>query len=231
MDKCALTLNMDLKTYIQGAVLQSPGDIPSNLMVMVKGVAVLFTVINEEEFKLEYFKEGDVINHTLFLYQRPALLHMKCVTDCDILLLPYERVAYLREAHPESSLSRAVADVLAEGERQGFEHLYLDYIRKPLLRINGQQLPVVERRLENSRRLKNLGVRYLAGYRAKNQKPSIKDLLREAITKDKEKRKAMKLKLMQLMKNDEQEGDQAEPQVMTTTQTKDVHNSVAYVER
>lgn len=33
---------------------------------------------------------------------------MKCVTDCDILLLPFERVAYLREAHP--ALGKAVAD-------------------------------------------------------------------------------------------------------------------------
>lgn len=42
------------------------------MMIMVKGVALLFTTINDEEFKIEYFKEGDVINHTLFLYQRAA---------------------------------------------------------------------------------------------------------------------------------------------------------------
>jgi len=138
MDKNALIFNMELKTYIAGAVLQSPGDVPHHMMIMVKGVALLFTTINDEEFKIEYFKEGDVINHTLFLYQRPAQFPMKCVTDCDILLLPFERVAYLREAHAESSLSKAVAEALSEGERHGFEHLYLDYIRKPLLRSNGE---------------------------------------------------------------------------------------------
>jgi len=71
----------------------------------------------------------------------------------------------------------------------------------------------------------------LAGYRARNQKPSIKDLLREAILKDKEKRKALKLKLMQLMKQEDPDSKQAEPLIMTTTQAKDVHGSVTYVER
>ncbi len=89
MDKNALTFHMELKTYISGAVLQSPGDLPGHMMIIVKGVAVLYTMVGDEEFKIEYFKRGDIINHTLFLYQKPAVLNMKCVTDCDILLLAY----------------------------------------------------------------------------------------------------------------------------------------------
>ncbi len=53
--------------------------------------------------------------------------------------------------------------------------------------------------------MKNVGIFLLADYRKKNKKPSINEILMDVIMKDKEKRKAQKMKLMQLMKFDEQE--------------------------
>jgi hypothetical protein len=54
----------------------------------------------------------------------------------------------------------------------------------------------------------------LADYRTKNKKPSINEILQDVIQKDKEKRKADKQKLMQLMKQDEREERQLDVEIM-----------------
>ena len=47
----------------------------------------------------------------------------------------------------------------------------------------------IAKRHDNDRRMKNIGIYILADYRVKNKKPTIKEILRDAIQKDKEKRK------------------------------------------
>lgn len=68
-DKNALAFNFELKTFKKGALLQSPGSIPNSMMIIVKGIAEIYTTFGDREFKFEYLRQGDVINHTFFLYQ------------------------------------------------------------------------------------------------------------------------------------------------------------------
>ncbi len=55
---------------------------------------------------------------------------------------------------------------------------------------------------DNHRRLKNASLFLLMDYRERNKKQTMGEILQQVILKDKEKRKADKIKLMQLMKYD-----------------------------
>lgn len=38
-------------------------------MIIVKGLAEIYTSFGDNEFKIEYLRQGDILNHTLFLFQ------------------------------------------------------------------------------------------------------------------------------------------------------------------
>lgn len=63
-----MIFNFELKTYKKGALLQTPGDLTNMMMIIVKGIAEIYTTFAEDDFKIEYLKQGDILNHTLFLY-------------------------------------------------------------------------------------------------------------------------------------------------------------------
>jgi CRP-like cAMP-binding protein len=82
-------------------------------MILVKGIAEIFTTFGDSEFKIEYLRQGDIINHTLFLYQQPALLPIRCVINCEALILTYEKITMIRDSKTESSLNRELERILA----------------------------------------------------------------------------------------------------------------------
>ena len=95
----------------------------------------------------------------------------------------------LRETKVDSSLNKEFTKILAYGQKVGFDKLYLDYIRKPGNKSGAMTEEAIAKRHDNDRRMKNIGIYILADYRVKNKKPTIKEILRDAIQKDKEKRK------------------------------------------
>ena len=111
-DKNSLAFNFELKTFKKGAMLQSPGNVPNSVMILVKGIAEIYTTFNDSEFKIEYLRQGDIINHTLFLYQQPALLPIRCVINCEALMLTLDKVNMLKQSHSESSLNRELDKIL-----------------------------------------------------------------------------------------------------------------------
>ena len=87
------------------------------------------------------------------------------------------------------------------------------------------------RKLDNHRRMKNIGVYILADYRLRNKKPSINEILQDVIQKDKEKRKAQKLKLMQLMKFDDKKENKDDVEVLSKEQVQSIIDTVVSVEK
>ena len=131
-DKNAMAFNFELKTFKKGALIQSPGSVPSSMMILVKGIVEIFATFGgSQEMKIEYLRQGDVINHTLFLYQQPAFLPIRCMVNCEVLLLSIERIEMLKNTRPESSLTKEIDRMLQHGRDVGFDKLYLDYIKKP----------------------------------------------------------------------------------------------------
>jgi hypothetical protein len=61
-DKNVLAFNFELKTFKKGSMLQSPGSIPNSVMILVKGIAEIYTTFADSEFKIEYLRQGDIIN-------------------------------------------------------------------------------------------------------------------------------------------------------------------------
>jgi len=189
-DKNALVFNFELKTYKKGSMIQSPGNIPNSVMIIVKGIAEVYTNFGESEFKIEYLRQGDIINHTLFLYKKPASLPIRCVINCEALILTFDKVTMIKDSKPESSLNRELEKILANAHRVGFDKLFLDYIKKPRPTSEIGDEATLAKRNENHRKIKNIGIYYLADYRVKNKKPSINEILQDVILKDKENRKA-----------------------------------------
>ena len=85
------------------------------MMIIVKGIAEIYTTFEEDEFKIEYLKQGDILNHTLFLYEKPAFLPIKCIVDCDVLVLSTERVSIMRESKVDSSLNKECTKIVNYG--------------------------------------------------------------------------------------------------------------------
>ena len=61
-DQNSLIFNFEHNTFKKGALIQSPGDTPSHMMIMLKGIAEIYTTIGENEIRIEFFKQGDMIN-------------------------------------------------------------------------------------------------------------------------------------------------------------------------
>lgn len=211
--------------------MQSPGNIPNSVMILVKGIAEVFTTFNENEFKIDYLRQGDIINHTLFLYQQPALLPIRCVINCEALILTFDKVEMLRTAKTESSLNRELDKILINAERVGFDKLFLDYIKKPRPTNMEQDEMALAKSNENHRRIKNVCIYLLADYRANNKKPLINEILQDVIQKDKEKRKALKLKMMQLMKFDEKKENEEDTEVLAPAQAQEIYDTVNSIEK
>ena len=94
---------------------------------------------------------------------------------------------------------------MQNASKVGFDKLYLDYIRKPTKRNDLRDEVVLRKQYENDRKFKNAVIYSLTVFREKNKKPSINEILQDVIMKDKAQRKAEKMKLMQLMKSNEEE--------------------------
>jgi len=107
-----LAFNFELKTFKKGALLQSPGNIQNSLMIIVKGIAEVYTTFGDHEFKIEYFRQGDILNHSLFLFNIPALLPIRCVINVDVLMLSFDKVNILRKANIASSLNKEFDKIL-----------------------------------------------------------------------------------------------------------------------
>lgn len=71
-DKNALSFNFELTNIKKNTIIQNPGDIPKNMMLILKGVAEIYISLNDHEFTLEYLRPGDIINHNLFLLGKPV---------------------------------------------------------------------------------------------------------------------------------------------------------------
>lgn len=93
--------------------MQSLGSVPNSVMVIVKGIAEIFTTFGDSDFKIEYLREGDILNHTLFLYRQPALIPIRCITNVEVLHLSLETVNRLRVQKAESSLNKELDKIMS----------------------------------------------------------------------------------------------------------------------
>jgi hypothetical protein len=62
-----MIFNFEQKMFKKDALIQSIGVFLNSIMIMVRGIAEMYTTFGDNEFKIEYFGQGDIINYTLFL--------------------------------------------------------------------------------------------------------------------------------------------------------------------
>jgi CRP-like cAMP-binding protein len=190
------------------------GETIDNITFIIKGLVSIYTTVGANEFKLEYLRQSDIINHTLFTYQQPAFLSMKAITHCECLKLSFSKVKTLMNQRLDSSLSKAVNDIIDHGKRVGFNKLHLDYIRT--VSTPSAETPVS---LENHRRMKNLGVMILSCYRAEHQRPSISQIMQDVVAREKRRRKLNKTRLVQFINRHHHiQQEEQEEEVVTTQQ-------------
>eukprot|EP00347_Sterkiella_histriomuscorum_P003751 403363088 len=246
-DKNSLQFNFDQINFKKGDHLQRPGDIPKYMMIIQQGTAQIFTKFNSKaDFPIAYFRRGSVINHTLFLFEQPALLPIICLTEIQVLVISLEKVKYLRSKHENSSLNVELNQLEQKQSQIGFNKLYLDYVISPL--INQEDLHNVkvlnaigkrDKRSESTRQLKNAAIYLLADFREKNKKPQVNEILAKMIQERKDLIKAQKQQMGDLMnqqiskkkkqKNGEQ--DDKEPIVMQPKQVKEIQEFLKEIEK
>jgi hypothetical protein len=98
---------------------------------MLKGIAEIYTTISENDIRIEYLRQGDILNPHQFLLRDTARIPIRCVTDVEILQLGFEVINYLRQKRDESTLNREVHTMLQTYEKTSVERLIIDYIKKP----------------------------------------------------------------------------------------------------
>lgn len=86
-EKNFLIYNCEQKVYKKESVVQKPGEVISHMTIIIKGLVEIHTAIGDHEFKFEYLRYGDILNHTLFMYQHPAYLSIKTVVQTECLIL------------------------------------------------------------------------------------------------------------------------------------------------
>ncbi len=100
----------------------------------------------------------------------------------------------------------------------------LDYIKKPIVKGDFRDEAVLTQYNENHRKLKNTSLYILFDYRAKNHKQSINEILMGVIQKDKEKRKAERLKMMELMSIDTNDNNNKDIEILNPAQVTDIRD-------
>jgi hypothetical protein len=168
----------------------------------MKGIAELYVSQGEYNLRAEFLRPGDIFNQNLFLLGIPVQVNIKCLSDLEVLQLHSDKVTHLRKMKDESTLNTEIHKVITKAEQFGYDKLYMDYIRRPILKGDMKDEATVRKYYENHRRLKNASFFLLMDFRAKNKKQTINEILQQVIMKDKEKRKADKIKLIELMRFD-----------------------------
>ena len=83
----------------------------------------------------------------------------------------------MRQRKDESTLNTEIQKVIMKAEQFGYDKLYMDYIRRPILKGDMKDEATVRKLNENHRRLKNASFFLLMDYRAKNKKQTINEIL------------------------------------------------------
>ena len=153
---------------------------------MLKGILEIFTTISDNDMRIEYLRQGDIINPHQFILGNTARVPIRCVTDVETLELHIDVINNFRSRTDYSSLNTEVAQIISLYEKTGHERFILDYIKKPQAKGDFRDSAVLTLFNENHRKLKNMSMLILLDYRAKNKKQTINEILIGVIQKDKE---------------------------------------------
>ena len=111
-DQNSLIFNFEHANYKKGAMLQKPGEKPEKLMIILKGIAEIYTSIADNDIRIEYLKQGDILNPHQFILRNTARMPIRCVTDVETLELNYNLINFLRQKRDESTLNQEMNSLL-----------------------------------------------------------------------------------------------------------------------
>jgi CRP-like cAMP-binding protein len=104
-DKNSLQFNFEQLNIKKGAHIQTVGDVPSNLVIIQKGIAEVYTTSGSQSFPIDYLVRGSVVNHNLFLIGSPVDLSIRCLSTVQVLNLSVEKVTALRRKNQQGTLN------------------------------------------------------------------------------------------------------------------------------
>lgn len=133
-------------------------------------------------------------------------------------------VNHLRAKRDYSTLNNEVTAIIQHYSLTSANRFILDYIKKPIVKGDFRDEAVLTQFNENHRKLKNTSIYILLDYRAKNYKQSINEILMGVIQKDKEKRKAERLKMMELMSIDTNDTNNKDIEILNPAQVTNIRD-------
>ena len=63
---------------------------------MLKGIVEIFTVVGDNDVRIEYLRQGDILNPHQFILRNTARVPIRCVTDVETLQLDIDVINNIR---------------------------------------------------------------------------------------------------------------------------------------
>ena len=107
-DQNALTFNFELAAFKKNTLIQTTGETPKCMSIIMKGIAELYVSLGEYNLRAEFLRPGDIFNQNLFLLGIPVQVNIKCLSDLEVLQLHSDKVNHLRKMKDESTLNTEI---------------------------------------------------------------------------------------------------------------------------
>eukprot|EP00347_Sterkiella_histriomuscorum_P004240 403361210 len=198
-DNNSLIYNFKYQNFEKGNHILSPGDIPDSLMIISSGIVEVYTDIKKGgEFPLEYLGIGGILCHHLFLFKKPVLLPIRCVTKVQVMSLSIRKVEFLLNHNQFSSLNKEIKKVKQDFFTFGFERLFIDILQgfNPQKQVDNEKY---ERTCFQNKIIKNSFIYLLQKIRNNSSRPQVNEILQNMIMRKKAEIKYQKKQLADLM--------------------------------